>query len=204
MIFRQLFDKESSTYTYLVADRTTGQAIIIDPVLGNTERDLSLVRELDLDLQYTIDTHVHADHVTGSGFLRDRTGAQSVVGEHAGVACASRAVQHGDRLAFGSYEVQVRSTPGHTAGCITLVIESDGATMAFTGDALFIRGCGRTDFQQGDAKTLYNSVQEQIFSLPEQTKIYPGHDYRGHTVSTVGEEKRAQNLHPHRLHRRYR
>ena len=189
MLLKQLFDRDTWTYTYLVADPDSREAIIIDPVVERVDRDLRLVAELGLELVYTLDTHVHADHVTGSGELRRATGALSGVSAVAEVGCVDRKLEHGDVLRFGPYALEVRSTPGHTDGCLTFVVEADGQTLAFTGDALFIRGCGRTDFQQGDAATLYRSVHEQIYSLPEDTIVCPGHDYRGHTTSTVGEEK---------------
>jgi len=189
MILKQLFDQATWTYTYLLADPASREAVIIDPVIEQVERDLQLIGELGLELVYALDTHVHADHVTGSGRLREATGALTVVSSAAAVDCADQKVVHGDRLRFGSLELEVRATPGHTAGCVTYVVEADGQTMAFTGDALFVRGSGRTDFQQGDARTLYRSVHEQIFSLPFDAIIYPGHDYRGHSSSTVAEEK---------------
>ncbi len=192
MILRQLFDENSWTYTYLLADPETRRAVIIDPVAEQVERDMRLVEELGLELLYTMDTHVHADHVTGSGLIRDRSGAKTVAGEAADVQCIDIAAGDGQRLSFGNYEVEVRSTPGHTNGCVSFIVEADGQTYAFTGDALLIRGCGRTDFQQGSARSLYKSVRERIFSLPEDTLVYPGHDYRGHTASSVGEE-RAHN-----------
>lgn len=188
MLFRQLFDKESSTYTYLLADEATGEAILIDPVLEQVERDMTLLRELGLSLVYALDTHVHADHVTALGTLREHLGCKTVMSERAGVGCADVLVKDGDRLRFGAHEIEVRETPGHTSGCLTYV--TGDKTMAFTGDALLIRGSGRTDFQQGDARTLYRSVHEKILSLPDATKIFPGHDYLGRTVSSVGEEKR--------------
>jgi sulfur dioxygenase len=189
MLLKQLFDQDTWTYTYLLADQDSREAIIIDPVVERVERDLKLIAELGLELVYTLDTHVHADHVTGSGELRKRTGALSGVSALAEVACVDRNLIHGDMLRFGRYALEVRRTPGHTDACLSFVLEADGQSLAFTGDALFIRGCGRTDFQQGNAATLYRSVHAQIFSLPEETFIYPGHDYRGHTVSTVAEEK---------------
>jgi sulfur dioxygenase len=189
MIFKQLFDQATWTYTYLLADPKTREAVIIDPVVEKVERDLKLIAELGLKLVYTLDTHVHADHVTGSGKLRTATGAFSVVSAVADVECVDQSVAHGDRIRFGALELEVRSTPGHTDGCVTYVIEDNGQTLAFTGDAIFIRGSGRTDFQQGDSKTLYQSVHNQIFSLPDDTVIYPGHDYRGHISTTVAEEK---------------
>lgn len=188
MLMRQLFDHETSTYTYLLADEGTREAVLIDPVLEQVERDLQVLRELDLRLVWALDTHVHADHVTGLGTLREKTGCQTVLSERAGSGWADRLVKQGDRIAFGRHHVEVRETPGHTDGCLTYV--TDDRRMAFTGDALLIRGCGRTDFQQGDARTLYRSVMEQVFSLSDDALVYPGHDYKGRTVSTVGEEKR--------------
>ena len=188
MLFRQLFDAQSWTYTYLLADEATREAILIDPVIEQLERDVGLIGDLGLTLRYVLDTHVHADHVTASGAMRDRLGARSVVSERAGVGCADDLVKEGDVIRFGRYGVEVRETPGHTAGCLTYVTLD--RAMAFTGDAILIRGCGRTDFQEGSAPTLYRSVHDKVFSLPDSTLIYPGHDYRGHTVSTVEEERR--------------
>jgi sulfur dioxygenase len=192
MLLKQLFDQDTWTYTYLLADPDTREALIIDPVLERVERDLDLIADLGLELVYTVDTHVHADHVTGSGELRKRTGAVSGVSAVAQVPCVDRPLHHGDVLTFGRYALEVRTTPGHTDGCLTFVIDADGQPLAFTGDALLIRGCGRTDFQRGSAQTLYRSVHEQIYSLPDHTIVYPGHDYRGHMASTVAEE-RAHN-----------
>ena len=189
MLLKQLFDQDTWTFTYLLADPESREAIIIDPVVERVDRDLKLISELGLELIYTLDTHVHADHVTGSGELRRRTGALSGVSAVAEVGCVDRKLVHGDVLPFGRYALEVRSTPGHTNGCLTFVIQAEDQVLAFTGDALFIRGCGRTDFQQGDAATLYHSVHEQIYSLPANTIIYPGHDYRGHRESTVAEEQ---------------
>lgn len=188
MLFRQLFDPESSTYTYLLADEETRDAVLIDPVLEQVERDLGLLAELGLRLVYALDTHVHADHVTALGTLRQRTGAKTVLSERAGVGCADVYVKDGDRLRFGRHELEVRETPGHTNGCVTYV--TGDHAMAFTGDALLIRGSGRTDFQQGDPHVLYRSVHQKIFSLPDTCLIYPGHDYKGRTASSVGEEKK--------------
>ncbi len=187
MIFRQLFDPDTSTYTYLLADPVSAQAVIIDPVLEQVERDAALVEELGLRLVCTLDTHVHADHVTGATAFRDRLGCEAVVSEAAGVSCSDQTVGHGEVVRFGRFGLQVRATPGHTAGCVSFVTLDQA--MVFTGDALLIGGCGRTDFQEGDASTLYRSVHEQIFTLPDATRVYPGHDYRGRTVSTVGVEK---------------
>ena len=151
MLLKQLFDQATWTYSYLLADTDSGEAVMIDPVLEQVDRDLKLVNELGLKLAHVLDTHIHADHVTGAGELRRLTGALSGVAGVADVACADRALVHGDVVRFGQYGLEVRSTPGHTNGCLTYVVQADGKTYAFTGDALFIRGCGRTDFQQGDA-----------------------------------------------------
>jgi glyoxylase-like metal-dependent hydrolase (beta-lactamase superfamily II)/rhodanese-related sulfurtransferase len=188
MIFRQLLDPATSTYTYLLADEETREAVIIDPVREQLDRDATLIEELGLKLTQALETHVHADHVTGGGLLRERFGCSLVVGERAGVLTADRRVLEGAPIRFGRHVLEVRSTPGHTDGCVTYVCAEEG--MAFTGDALFIRGCGRTDFQQGDARSLYASVREKIFDLPDDTCLYPGHDYKGRMVTTVGEEKR--------------
>jgi sulfur dioxygenase len=190
MIFRQLFDPESSTYTYLLGDETSREAVLIDAVREHVDRDLLLVGELGLDLRYTLETHVHADHVTGAGVLRARTGCRTVVSRRGGAPCADLQVEHGDRISFGGRWLEVRATPGHTDGCVTYVL--DDHSIAFTGDALLIRGCGRTDFQQGDARRLYRSVHDQVFTLPDACLLYPGHDYQGRTATSVAEE-RAHN-----------
>jgi sulfur dioxygenase len=187
MLFRQLFEPETSTYTYLLADPETKDAVLIDPVKETMERDLAIVNELGLTLRYVLETHVHADHVTAAGELRQLTGAKSVVSRHGGAPCADVLVDDGDAIRFGKHALEVRATPGHTNGCVTYV--TDDKKAAFTGDALLIRGTGRTDFQQGDARQLYRSVTEKVFTLPDETLIYPGHDYKGRTVTSVGEEK---------------
>ncbi|MBM4385081.1 MAG: MBL fold metallo-hydrolase [Deltaproteobacteria bacterium] len=188
MIFRQLFDPETSTYTYLLADETTREAVLIDPVREHSERDATLVRELGLALRFTLETHVHADHITGADALREKLGSRAGVGAAAGVGCADLALADGAAVRVGGLELRAIATPGHTSGCTTYTCAAAG--MAFTGDALLIRGCGRTDFQQGDARTLFRSVRERILTLPDATLLYPGHDYRGRTVTTVAEEKR--------------
>jgi glyoxylase-like metal-dependent hydrolase (beta-lactamase superfamily II)/rhodanese-related sulfurtransferase len=187
MLMRQLFDPATSTYTYLLADEETREAALIDPVIEQVERDLELITELGLTLRWALDTHVHADHVTGLGTLRARTGCKTVLSERAGTGCADVLVKEGDRVPLGRRALDVRETPGHTDGCVTYV--TDDLRWAFTGDALLIRGCGRTDFQQGSAHTLYHSVRTQLFTLPASTRVYPGHDYKGRTVSTIGEER---------------
>lgn len=188
MKFRQLFDCESSTYTYLLADEASGDAVLIDPVIEHIDRDLELLRDLGLTLRFALDTHVHADHVTALGELRARTGARTVVSRRAGVRCADRLVGEGDVIAFGAHDLAVLETPGHTGGCVTYLLTDQ--SRAFTGDALLIRGCGRTDFQQGDAHALYRSVHDKLFTLPAGTLLYPGHDYKGRTVTSVEEELR--------------
>ena len=187
LIFRQLFDPQSSTYSYLLGDRAAGEAVIIDPVFEHALRDAALLHELGLRLVATVDTHVHADHITGAWLLRQRLGSVIALAEAGGAEGATQLLRHGDRVAFGGRYLQVRATPGHTNGCITLVL--DDQSMAFTGDALLIRGCGRTDFQQGSPQTLYRSVHEKILSLPGDCLLYPGHDYKGLTVTSVAEER---------------
>lgn len=188
MLFRQLFDQDSSTYTYLLGDEASRAAVIIDPVFEQFERDATLIEELGLELSYAIDTHVHADHVTSVGLLRRRFGAKTVLSERAGAVCSDWLVKEGDRIRFGACELEVRETPGHTSGCLTYVCHQP--RLAFTGDALLIRGSGRTDFQQGSPAMLFSSVRDKIFTLADDTLLYPAHDYKGRTVSTVGEEKR--------------
>lgn len=200
LLFRQLFEKESSTYTYILADENAPgrPAVIIDPVDRTAERDAKLVAELNLTLLFALNTHVHADHITGTGALKEKVpGVKSVISEASGAQADVRA-RHGDILLFGGLALEVRATPGHTAGCVTYVLSArpveglpaSEPMMAFTGDTLLVRGCGRTDFQGGDARQLYRSVHSQIFSLPDSTKLHPAHDYKGCTMTTVGEEKR--------------
>jgi glyoxylase-like metal-dependent hydrolase (beta-lactamase superfamily II)/rhodanese-related sulfurtransferase len=188
MIFRQLFDPQSSTYTYILGDEASREAIIIDPVFEQVRRENALLEELGLKLVVTLDTHVHADHVTGAWLLKALTGARIALSAKSGAKGADLYLAHGDRVSFGNRHVEARATPGHTEGCTTFVLDDRSA--AFTGDALLIRGCGRTDFQRGSAVELYRSIQAQIFSLPDNCAIYPGHDYAGCTSSSVGEEKK--------------
>lgn len=187
MLFRQLFDPETSTYTYLLADPDMKEAILIDPVREHVDRDATLLSELGLRLVATLETHVHADHVTGAWLLKQRTGSDIIYPVASGVEGADRMVGEGDGIAFGRFGVEVRLTPGHTSGCASYITHD--RRKVFTGDALLIHGSGRTDFQQGDARQLYRSVWDQVLSLPDDTEIYPGHDYKGRTVSTVREEK---------------
>ena len=188
MIFRQLFDLQSSTYTYLLADSETGDSVLIDAVFEQVRRDTALIEELGLRLLYTVDTHVHADHVTGAWMLKRRTGSQIAISATSGAEGADRYLSHGDRCGFGARHLTVRATPGHTNGCISLVLDDE--TMAFTGDCLLIRGTGRTDFQQGDPRAMFRAVHDQIFTLPDTCLLYPAHDYRGLSVTSVGEERR--------------
>ncbi|XP_063168562.1 persulfide dioxygenase ETHE1, mitochondrial [Candoia aspera] len=187
LLFRQLFESESYTYTYLLADMKTKEAVLIDPVLETAKRDSMLVKQLGLNLLYAVNTHCHADHISGTGLLKQLIpGCRSVISRDSG-AIADILIQEGYHLKFGDFELEARATPGHTDGCLTYVLND--RSMAFTGDALLIRGCGRTDFQQGSAETLYSSVHEKIFTLPGDCLIYPAHDYTGQTVSTVEEER---------------
>jgi sulfur dioxygenase len=188
LIFRQLFDATSSTYTYLLADRASGQALLIDPVYEQARRDAALVAELGLTLAWTLDTHVHADHVTGASLLRERLGARVALARAAAAEGADRLLEHGDRVEFGARWLSVRATPGHTNGCLSYVLDDE--SRAFSGDCLLIRGCGRTDFQQGSSHTLYASVHQQLFTLPGSCLVYPGHDYNGLTVTSIEEERR--------------
>lgn len=187
---RQLFDRTSCTYTYLLMCLASREAVLIDPVLELVARDLEAVEGMGAKLKYVLNTHVHADHVTGSGKLKAAVpGLLSVISEASGGVADVR-VAHQDKVEFGNLTLVVRSTPGHTPGCVTYVLNAESGAMAFTGDALMIRGCGRTDFQGGCPATLYDSVHSQILSLPDDTKIWSAHDYSGRTVSTVGEEKK--------------
>ena len=187
LLFRQLFDGDTGSFTYLLADVTSRQGVIIDTVFEQHDRDLALIRELGIELVASIDTHAHADHVTGSWLMHEASGCAI------GLAAAARAenvtlpLAHGDRLTFGGRWLEVRATPGHTNGCLSFVL--DDQSLAFSGDALLVRGCGRCDFQQGNAHSLYRSITEQILSLPDSCLLYPGHDYTGRSVTSVAEEK---------------
>jgi len=185
MIFRQLFDNVSSTYTYLLASRRGGEALIIDPVLEKVDRYLQLVRELDLKLVKAVDTHLHADHVTGLGALRDRTHCITVMGEQTKADVVSMRVTEGDRIQIEGISLDVLYTPGHTDDSYSYML----ADRVFTGDTLLIRGTGRTDFQNGDARAQFDSIFNKLLKLPEDTLVFPAHDYKGETVSTIGEEK---------------
>jgi len=187
LLFRQLFDGDTGTFTYLLADVASRKGVIIDTVFEQHGRDLSLIRELGIEVVASIDTHSHADHVTGSWLMHEATGCAIGLAAAARAENVTRPLTHGDQVAFGGRFVEVRATPGHTDGCISFVL--DDQSMAFTGDALLVRGCGRCDFQQGNAHTLWNSITEQLLTLPESCLLYPGHDYTGRSVTSVAEEK---------------
>ena len=187
MIFRQLFDGVSSTYSYLLASRRGGEALIIDPVIEKVDRYMQLLRELDLRLVKAVDTHLHADHITGLGALRDRTHCITVMGERSRVDVVSMRVADGDRLLIEGVELEAIYTPGHTDDSYCFRMED----RVFTGDTLLIRGTGRTDFQNGDARAQYQSIFGRLLQLPDETLVYPAHDYKGDTVSTIGEERRC-------------
>ncbi|MDO9477426.1 MAG: MBL fold metallo-hydrolase [Pseudohongiella sp.] len=187
MIFRQLYDAVSSTYTYLLADEVTREALLIDPVYEQLHRDLALLRELNLTLKLVLDTHAHADHVTAAWILKQKTGCQIALAASVGAHNVDIPLSDGDLIGVAGVSLEVRATPGHTEGCLSYVLAD--RSMVFTGDTLLIRGCGRSDFQQGDAARLYHSITGQIFVLPDDCAIYPAHDYNGRTRSSVAEEK---------------
>jgi sulfur dioxygenase len=191
VLFRQLIDAETSTYTYLLADQETKEAVLIDTVREQFSRDSQIIDELGLKLVYTLETHVHADHVTSSGLFREKRGSKTVISKESGVECADILVSEGHTIHFGKQSLIVMETPGHTDTCVTYVLADK--SIAFTGDALLIRGCGRTDFQQGSPQRLFHSIREKVFQLPDKTLLFPGHDYKGRTVTTVGEEKKHNN-----------
>jgi sulfur dioxygenase len=186
MIFKQFFEPETSTFTYLVACEKTKQAVFIDTVESEVPKYITELQSQDLKLVYTLETHVHADHVTGADTLRQKLGSKSVVHRDAGAMCGDLLVTNGVHIIVGTIDLEVRYTPGHTNGCISYF----AGDRIFTGDSLLIGGCGRTDFQNGDSGQLYDSINKQIFSLPDEVIVYPGHDYNGNTQSTVGEERK--------------
>jgi sulfur dioxygenase len=188
LIFKQLFDQTSGTYSYLLADNDTREAVLIDAVYEQYERDLALIRELDLQLLACLETHCHADHVTGAWLLKHTLGCQIFASRQSGIELLERSLQDGDRITFGAHVLIVIETPGHTEGCISFLLEDQ--SMIFTGDCLLIRGCGRTDFQQGSAHKLFHSIKAKLFRLPDACIVYPAHDYSGRTASTIGEERR--------------
>jgi len=190
--FYQFFETLSSTYTYILVDKSSKDAVVIDSVMATVERDLSWIQELELNVVYALETHVHADHITGSGELRRRCAAKYGIGAASGVDCADLLLTDGQVLNFGAQKIKVIATPGHTEACISFYCEG----RVFTGDTLLIRGCGRTDFQEGSPQKLFKSVRTKLFSLPDETEVYPAHDYKGRTRSTIGLEKQ----HNPRLH----
>jgi glyoxylase-like metal-dependent hydrolase (beta-lactamase superfamily II)/rhodanese-related sulfurtransferase len=187
LLFRQLFDADTGTFTYLIAEVASGQALLIDSVFEQHDRDLALIQELGLQLVACLDTHAHADHVTGSWLMHAATGSAIGLAASVGAENVTLPLRHGDRVTFGGRSLEVRATPGHTDGCLTFVL--DDHSLAFSGDALLVRGCGRCDFQQGNAQTLYESITGQILSLPDSCLLYPAHDYTGRSVTSVTEEK---------------
>jgi len=191
VIFRQLFDRESSTYTYLLAARMGGEALLIDPVLERVEQYLGLIEQLDLRLVLAVDTHIHADHVTGLGTLRERCGCATAMGEQSRADCVSLHFREGERIKADDLALEVLYTPGHTDDSYSFLLRrGHGADWVFTGDTLLIRGTGRTDFQNGDPGAQYDSLFGKLLTLPDQTLVYPAHDYNGMTLSTIGEERR--------------
>ena len=184
LIFRQLYDNVSSTFTYVLADANSKEAVIIDPVFELHRRDLALLKELGLNLKYSLDTHCHADHVTGSWLMKKATGCKIVLSKKYNASMVDFPVDEGDTIKFGQALLLVWATPGHTNGCLTYVMQD--RTMAFTGDCLMIRGAGRTDFQQGDAKKMYSSIHDKLFKLPDECFVCPAHDYDGRNISTIG------------------
>lgn len=189
MLFRQLFDATSSTYTYLLADRQTGEAVLIDPVREQMPSYLRLLEELELKLVMAIDTHVHADHITALGALREATGCVTWMGREAQADCVSARFADGDRLRFGAHELLAMYTPGHTDDSYSFYLEANGQKFVFTGDTLLIRGTGRTDFQNGSPHDQYRSLFGRLLQLPGDTQVFPAHDYKGWTVSTIAEER---------------
>ncbi|SDU32433.1 MBL fold metallo-hydrolase [Halopseudomonas salegens] len=187
MLFRQLYDATSSTYTYLLADESSQQALLIDPVFEQVQRDLALLQELGLTLKLVVDTHAHADHVTAAWLLKQKTGCAIASAAVINADHVDLPLKHGQRFGVQGVELEARATPGHTDGCMSYILSDQ--SMVFTGDTLLIRGCGRSDFQQGNASTLYHSITEQLFSLPDTCAVFPAHDYNGRTQSTIGEEK---------------
>jgi sulfur dioxygenase len=189
MIFRQLFERESSTYTYLIGCEETREAVLIDTVKSELDSYLKLVAELGLKLIYILDTHTHADHITAAGALRTLTGANTLLGEQANSFCVSKALHDGDEIKVGNIAINAVHTPGHTDDSYCFILNDQNQTYAFTGDTLLIRGTGRTDFQNGSAAQQYQSLTQKLLTLPDDTWVYPAHDYKGWTRSTIGEER---------------
>jgi glyoxylase-like metal-dependent hydrolase (beta-lactamase superfamily II) len=189
VIFKQLLEADSSTYTYLIGCRETGKAILIDPVLDTVERDLQVLRDLGLELAATLETHVHADHLTGAKRLKQQTGCRIACPAMLALRCADIGINEGQAFGVGTLQLQPLFTPGHTDHHHAYLMDNGALKMLFSGDALLIEACGRTDFQSGDAGELYNSIHNKFFSLPDETLVYPAHDYEGRHVSSIAQEK---------------
>lgn len=183
MFFKQFFEQQSSTYTYLLACEKTKQAVLIDPVASEVGHYLTALE--GYNLLYTLDTHVHADHITAANLLREKLGSKSVLNRYSDVECGDILITDGCVLRIGKFEIEALYTPGHTNSCTSYLVNN----MVFTGDTLLIDGCGRTDFQHGSAEILYDSIHQKLFTLPKETVVYPGHDYKGRTSSTIGQER---------------
>lgn len=190
MIFKQLFETDSSTYTYLIADPDSGEAVLIDPVLETVERDLQVLKDFNLKLTATLETHVHADHLTGAKVLKAKTDCITAYPAMVQSSCIDLGLREGESFKVGQIEINPLFTPGHTDHHHAFLIDSPIQKMVFTGDALLIEACGRTDFQSGDAGALYNSIHNKLFSLPDETLVYPGHDYEGRFVTTIAQEQK--------------
>lgn len=189
MIFKQLFEPDSSTYSYLLGCEETGQAVIIDPVIDTVERDLKVIKDLGLNLRYSLETHIHADHLTGARKLRALAGSKIVVPAMDGLSCADLGIREGEEFSVGSIRLNPLFTPGHTSTHHAYTLETGTHTMLFCGDAMLIEACGRTDFQSGDPQMLFQSITQKFFTLPDETLVYPGHDYEQRQISTIAQEK---------------
>lgn len=183
---RQFFEPESSTYTYMLVDKVSQQVMVVDPVLETFLRDSQWIEEMGLTVKYLAETHIHADHITSAARFKEKCGGEIIIGRDSGLQTADLLLEDGQEFLLGETKIKALLTPGHTSGCTCYLV---GESL-FTGDTLMIRGCGRTDFQEGRSETLFDSVREKLFTLPDQTRVYPGHDYRGRTQTTIGEEKR--------------
>ncbi len=189
LIFHQLFEPDSSSYTYLLADSQSREAVIIDSVLETAARDLALIRELNLDLKYILETHIHADHITGAGILAEETKAKIGISSEAPVEGHHLSLKDNDIISFGSFQLKVLATPGHTNTCMSFALND----RVFTGDTLLIDGNGRTDFQDGSSEKLFHSIKEKLYTLPDSVIVFPGHDYKGRKSTTIGQEKLTNN-----------
>ena len=190
MIFKQLFEPDSCTYTYLLGCEETGETVLIDPVIDTVERDLGVIKQLGLKPAYTLETHIHADHLTGARKMKALAGTKIVVPSMDHLSCADLGVEEGKVFKVGNLELHPLYTPGHTSTHHAYLIKSSAHTMVFTGDALLIEACGRTDFQSGDSRALYHSIHEKFLTLEDETLVYPAHDYENRQISTIGQEKK--------------